>query len=101
MLITHSDAKISRSGDFYADNQQTDKTNHFTPCPCLQGNNIFIAFSHQRPDKSVEVAGMCWLVMVSHKDTITIQCCQAKGGKLVSNIKDSYQNIVWNFPHRN
>ena len=43
-LIGNSDAKISRSGDFYADNEtdrQMDRTrtDWFTPYTCVQGNN--------------------------------------------------------------
>ena len=37
-LIDHQDARIFRSGDFCADRQTADRTDHFIPCTCGQGN---------------------------------------------------------------
>ena len=39
-LMIFSDAQMSRSGDFSDDNDDTDKTNYFTPCACTWGNNV-------------------------------------------------------------
>ena len=42
MLMSHLDAYTSRYGDFCAndDNDNNNTTDDFTPCTCVQGNNV-------------------------------------------------------------
>ena len=40
VFTSHSDAWMSRSGDFVVTNRQADKTDYFTPCACARDNKI-------------------------------------------------------------